>query len=213
MCFWREPGGSTKLNQKYMWEYIWSLFKFKFYFVWVTSKSKYSLMRKCQLMGFQSSFLFLFSFLYSFSVCYSFHKVGKVMPHHWRGLNINWNRGDCCSHSLLQDHFLALFFSLYFGLKPLWCILAKIRRAFSKVSEREIKEGVLAFSFTEHQRINHLYSIMRGHMILNEFSSGWFVFWCSVHHTVHDLRLWSLFICKTTLESEDLKTENLCRKK
>ena len=37
-------------------------------------------------------------------------------------------------------------------------MLAKIKGAFSKVSEREIKEGVLAFSFTEHQEINHLYS-------------------------------------------------------
>ena len=37
-------------------------------------------------------------------------------------------------------------------------ILAKIKGAFRKVSEREIKEGVLTFSFTQHQEINHLYS-------------------------------------------------------
>ena len=114
-------------------------------------------MSNIQLMGFRSSFLFLFSFLYSFSVSYSFHIVGKVMSHHCRGVNINWNSGDCCLHSLFQDHFLALFLSLHFGLKPLWCILAKIRRAFSKVSEREIKEGVLAFSFTEHQSLIFYY--------------------------------------------------------
>ena len=165
-------------------------------------------MSNIQLMGFRSSFLFLFSFLYSFSVCYSFHKVGKVMPHHWNSGEGNFYR-DCCSHSFFQDHFLALFFSIYLGLKPLWCILAKIRRAFSKVSEREIKEGVLAFSFTEHQRINHLYSIMRGHIILNEFSSGWFVFCvvltiqCMIYVCDHfsfakqhlDLKIWKLKTC------------------